>query len=1264
MMNALRYSFLTAIVSLAAFAARSQQLKGTILDEKKQPIINASVKVSSGGMLKAGVVTDYDGVFDVKPLEAGNYTVEISYVGYTTIKMEGVLVSATGITPLDLEMKRENDGSGKVLKEATIKWKKPLVNKYSTSTLMTTEDIKKVGTTSTADLVSLTPGSYQQKRNGTISADGGRGDQNLYIVDGVYAYGSAGTNMSQGSIEQLEVLSSGISAKYGDVSGAVINITTKGVSQKYAGYARLQHSVDGYRNNLVSASISGPILKLKRGKETEKHPVMGFALGGDFYYDQNRNPAYDKQYVAKDEVRDRMYTAPLIAQADASGVPVFNYASNYITFNDLKQVKRPPNNKIKELRLNGKMDFKVSDQMKITAGGTFGFTRSDLYARTRNLFAPEATPIEDAYTTRGFLRFTQKFGKGIDTSRKSIVTNANYTVQIDFQKVHRSRQDPVFKKSIFEYGYVGKFTKQAFDFYRPNDVDSVSGRKGTILQSRTTFGVNYERDNRNPSLANYTSQLYNLFPAEFLPASIAQIQSFNGMANGDQPALTYSTFLSPGTTRSYYFMTGSNQYSLSVDANFDLKLGKVKHGIEFGLYYQQRVERSYIARANLNGIGTTSLWSQMRQLVSNVENNGLVLDKDNPIFKVGGKEYTLNDVKSGAVLPSPADTIYYKFVNKKPTQFDKNLRARLGKGANEDINIDALDPSVFSLSMFTADELLNSGKDFVTYNGYTYDGKLQSGVTNFNDFWTAKDANGNYTRPIGAFSPNYIAGYLLDKFEYKKMIFNIGVRIDRFSANTKVLKDPYSLYATKNKGQVAGSANYYNGGSHPSNISDDYVVYVDDNNSPKPNVIGYRKDDKWYDPYGNFVEDPKTLKENFTNGRDPQPYLIDNIKITDSNYNPNSAFTDYTPQVTMMPRFQVSFPIDVNNKFFAHYDIYVQRPTPTSLNNANASDYYFLTQNSNTIINNANLKSQKTYDYELGFEHVLGQSAALKIIGFYKERKNMVAVRPYLYAYPTTYYTFGNRDFSSTKGLKVFYDLRQGKDAPFGMTLSYTLQFAEGTGSGPYSNNAGGSVQISPQGLLQSFIEAGQPNLRYISALDIDSRHNIVANFDFRYGKGEGPVVGKNHIFQNAGINMVARVRSGEPYTRIANATGNTIVGTINGSRLPWHFNADLRLNKEFAVEFNRKSKNKPSDVPNKHIHKFGTFLYFQNVFNTREILGVYGYTGKPDDNGYLTSPFGQQAIPQQINAQSYIDLYKVNMYNPDNLNYARAITFGIEYNF
>ena len=1252
MTRTLRYLLLFVFAGLSG-SALAQEISGKVLDDKKEPLPSAAVQVYQGGILKGGTVTDYDGNYTVKPLDPGYYNVLVLYTGYDSIMVTDVVVVPGDRTTQNFTLKRSG---GKELKGVTvIAYKKPLVDQDKPSAhILTKDEINVIPTTQVTDLVSLTPGAYQKQRGAEANMGGARTTGTLYIVDGVQVRNLNGVtstyDMAQGSIDQLEVISSGIPANYGDVSGAVVNITSRGVAQKLTGNVRLQHSIDGYNNNLATFSIAGPIYKktIHEGDHTRKKPVLGFALSGDYYDDHERYPTYDKQLVVKSDVLNKLHQNPLRIVSDNTGSPVYNYASDYITANDLTTAKITPRDKTQEARLNGKLDYQVSDNMHIIAGGTFDYTKADYYQRSVDLFAGDAIPVQNNTSGRGYIRFTQKFGKLGDTAH-NIISNAYYSVQADYQITHETRQDPNFKKNYFDYGYVGKFNETKVQTYAPgyssNGFDSLSGKKATVLTGTVPTGITYDRSNLNPNLANYTTQYYNSLNG-VNPLFITQIQANNAMANGDNPQLTYGLFWSPGSTQYYYLNFNSSQYALTVDASFDLLVGKTKHAIQFGLYYQQRIERQFLLYTNTGGVGTNSLWQLMRQLVSNTDNGNLKLDKLHPIFIVNGVHYNFvpndpNNPTAGGkyydpsgnvknIIPGPTDTVVYNYVNTQSSVFDQNLRKKLGLNSTADINIDALSPNTFSLGMFTADELLASGHSYAYYYGYTYTGGAQPGNVNFNDFWTQKDANGNYTRPIGAFSPNYIAGYLLDNFNYKDVHFNIGVRVDRFSANTKVLKDPYSEYAEKTVNEVAGSANVLNGGKHPGNMGGNYVVYVDDNSSNSPTIIGYRSGTNWYDPTGKYIEDPSVLKQ-YSGGREPQPYLVNpNVKVTDSNYNPNQAFTDYTPQVTVQPRISFSFPISDVADFYAHYDIYSQRPTGQV--NATAADYYFIQQNANQIISNSNLKPQKTFDYEVGFQQKLSDHSAFTLTAFYKERKDMITIVPYLFAWPTTYYTYGNRDFSTTKGTSLFYDLRATNHLR--MSISYTLQFAEGTGSTPTSTNSNGGGQISPNGLLQSFVEAGLPNLRYVSALDYDSRHTIAADIDYRYNDGEGPMIKGKNVFQNAGIHLIPRARSGEPYTRLAEAQGNTVIGGVNGARLPWHYSIDLRIDKDFALTPGRKHKDAINGVKPKRPLYIKAIVQVNNLLQTREILGVYGYTGKPDDNGYLASPFGQQYVPQQIAAQ------------------------------
>ena len=62
--------------------------------------------------------------------------------------------------------------------------------------------------------------------------------------------------------------------------------------------------------------------------------------------------------------------------------------------------------------------------------------------------------------------------------------------------------------------------------------------------------------------------------------------------------------------------------------------------------------------------------------------------------------------------------------------------------------------------------------------------------------------NGNFTQADRDYQPIYMAGYIQDKFAFKDLIFNIGLRVDRFDANQLVLKDPYLFYPAKTAGEV------------------------------------------------------------------------------------------------------------------------------------------------------------------------------------------------------------------------------------------------------------------------------------------------------------------------------------------------------------------------------------------------------------------------------------------------------------------------------
>ena len=69
-----------------------------------------------------------------------------------------------------------------------------------------------------------------------------------------------------------------------------------------------------------------------------------------------------------------------------------------------------------------------------------------------------------------------------------------------------------------------------------------------------------------------------------------------------------------------------------------------------------------------------------------------------------------------------------------------------------------------------------------------------------------------------------------------------------------------------------------------------------------------------------------------------------------------------------------------------------------------------------------------------------------------------------------------------------------------------------------------------------------------------------------------------------------------------------------------------------------------------------------QNLFNSKIINGVYAFSGLPNDDGYLSSPEGQQKISQEVSQQSFIDLYNISVNNPFNYAAPRLMRLGVRF--
>jgi len=1235
-------------------------LKGSVIDaDTKQPIPFCKVLIMQNGSVKGGANTDFDGKFQINSIGVGSYDVEVrnETEGYQPTVLTGVIVSSDQITFLD-DMKISKAKNVQEIEEVkVVAYRVPLINKDggSSGATVTREDIARLPVRSAAGVAS-TVGGVNAQEGGEISVRGSRGDATFYYIDGIKVRGS--TNLPKSAIEEVTVITGGLPANYGDATGGIISVTTRGPSSTYFGSAELVTSgfyfkgkdvngydgkvfgLDKYAYNLMEGMFSGPLWMIKDSTGAKVKPRLGFLVSANYTRELDPRPVGNGgQYRIKKDVRDSLIANPL--RPTGLGRGTFSNAL-FLKQDNFEQTPWRMNARQGVLSAQGKLDVNTGPSVNLTFGGSMNYNNQSLASYSNSLLNFTNYGVSKSFDWRVFGRLTQRFSNDREGS-SSKIGSAFYSLMIDYSKQKNEFYDPNHKFNIFNYGHVGTFTTTR----RPSYEFNTTAQRWEHNGFRDLL-VEFSPSETNKTLAAITTQYNSIYEGQATGnyENLFQIQQGNALRNGDSPQTVYNIWANIGSPYNGFGKSENDQFRITGSGSANIG----DHSISLGFEVEQRWDRGW----GSGDLGPTSIWRNARLLanshITEVDLSSGV-ESDSGSFK----RITYNRLNTGYAYNSGTGEyggqggkldINGNTILDQQSFFDYNLRKKLGFNVSgtDFIDIDQYDPTTFTLDMFSPDELFNSGNSFVSYYGYDHTGSKVRGKTDVNDYFEKFDKNGNYQRFIGAFQPIYLAGYIMDKFSFNDLVFNVGVRVDMFNANQPVLKDPYLLYPARTVKEARELAvsdpNTYSWVEIPASMGDDYTVYVNDVKNPN-SINGFRKDTRFYNAQGTEVSDPKLI--NGPNGI--QPWLLDPFQNS-----PNaSAFKDYKPQINVMPRVAFSFPVSDEASFFAHYDILTKRPT----NNSRFDPYaYQFIEFRSDIINNPNLQPEKTIDYEIGFQQVLSKTSSLKISAFYREQRNNVQLQSFNGAYPIDYRTFGNRDFGTVKGLTVAYDLRRTGNVR--ITANYTLQFADGTGSNATSASA--------------LIQAGLPNLRVISPYSFDQRHAFAVTIDYRYGSGtnyNGPVVKGINILENTGLNIFSNIYSGAPYSSQSNITnvaqGNTITpsltGTQNGSRLPWSYRLDLQLDRTFDLVIKRgEDKKKPVFL--------NVYIRATNLLNQFNRLNVYRATGNWNDDGYLAAAQSQTSIQNQTDEQSFRDYYTMSINNALNISVPRTIRLGVKFDF
>lgn len=232
---------LMAPAAAAAQGIQTATVTGIVTSIDGLPLPGVDVAATSPALQGTrSAVTDLNGVYYLRALPAGTYTVSFEARTFQPATRTGVAAGTGGLTNLDAVMSPAG-----VTETVTVTAEAPS-GITATTTSQTYEkrevDALPVGRRP-VDIAELAPGVTNNTfAAGQLIMGGGFGFDNLFMVDGVdvneNVFGSANDLFIEDAIQDTTIQVHGISAAYGRFSGGAVNVVTRSGGNTFSGSFR------------------------------------------------------------------------------------------------------------------------------------------------------------------------------------------------------------------------------------------------------------------------------------------------------------------------------------------------------------------------------------------------------------------------------------------------------------------------------------------------------------------------------------------------------------------------------------------------------------------------------------------------------------------------------------------------------------------------------------------------------------------------------------------------------------------------------------------------------------------------------------------------------------------------------------------------------------------------------------------------------------------------------------------------------------------
>ncbi len=261
-------SLVLLLLGLAMPAGAQQttgKVQGRVTDVGGQPLAGVQVIVVGTGL---GNLTDQQGFYFINNVPAGVQDIQAQFIGYQTTTVQGQRITAGYTTTVDFKLAQQ----AVALKAITVQGERnPLVprDKTVSGSIVTGDIVRQLPVDNANAVIALQPGVISY--GGQFVIRGGRPGEASVYVDGVlvrnFDRGEQGNvSVDLSGLEEVNVLTGGFGAQYGQAQSGVINYVTRTGGTRTSG--AFNFGTDEWAPNserwgwsVLHANIDGPLVK-------------------------------------------------------------------------------------------------------------------------------------------------------------------------------------------------------------------------------------------------------------------------------------------------------------------------------------------------------------------------------------------------------------------------------------------------------------------------------------------------------------------------------------------------------------------------------------------------------------------------------------------------------------------------------------------------------------------------------------------------------------------------------------------------------------------------------------------------------------------------------------------------------------------------------------------------------------------------------------------------------------------------------------------